>query len=102
MLMCVVFPSGGYSCVFYCNIPLELITCPEQLLFHLANPLLLKVCFPLSSFYQEKHCQQKYNVSCIMILPQYQRKGYGRFLIDFSKLHPILCHLFSIVLKFLK
>lgn len=37
------------------------------------------------SFLQEKHCQQKYNVSCIMILPQYQRKGYGRFLIDFSK-----------------
>lgn len=36
-------------------------------------------------FQQEKHCQQKYNVSCIMILPQYQRKGYGRFLIDFSK-----------------
>lgn len=35
--------------------------------------------------FQEKHCQQKYNVSCIMILPQYQRKGYGRFLIDFSK-----------------
>lgn len=34
---------------------------------------------------QEKHCQQKYNVSCIMILPQYQRRGYGRFLIDFSK-----------------
>lgn len=39
----------------------------------------------LSLFFQEKHCQQKYNVSCIMILPQYQRKGYGRFLIDFSK-----------------
>lgn len=37
------------------------------------------------SLFQEKHCQQKYNVSCIMILPQYQRKGYGRFLIDFSK-----------------
>ncbi len=34
---------------------------------------------------QEKHCAQKYNVSCIMTLPQYQRKGYGRFLIDFSK-----------------
>lgn len=38
-----------------------------------------------SHFLQEKHCQQKYNVSCIMILPQYQRKGYGRFLIDFSE-----------------
>lgn len=38
----------------------------------------------MSVSFQEKHCQQKYNVSCIMILPQYQRKGYGRFLIDFS------------------
>ncbi|XP_078316982.1 uncharacterized protein LOC111118300 isoform X4 [Crassostrea virginica] len=35
-------------------------------------------------FSKEKHCQQKYNVSCIMTMPQYQRKGYGRFLIDFS------------------
>ncbi|KAL1123501.1 hypothetical protein AAG570_002579 [Ranatra chinensis] len=37
-------------------------------------------------FSKEKHCQQKYNVSCIMTLPQYQRKGFGRFLIDFSYL----------------
>lgn len=36
-------------------------------------------------FSKEKHCHQKYNVSCIMTMPQYQRKGYGRFLIDFSK-----------------
>ena len=36
-------------------------------------------------FSKEKHCQQKYNVSCIMTMPQYQRKGYGRYLIDFSK-----------------
>uniref|UniRef100_A0A3Q2PD44 histone acetyltransferase n=1 Tax=Fundulus heteroclitus TaxID=8078 RepID=A0A3Q2PD44_FUNHE len=35
---------------------------------------------------QEKLCQQKYNVSCIMIMPQYQRQGFGRFLIDFSYL----------------
>ena len=35
---------------------------------------------------QEKHCQQKYNVSCIMTMPQYQRQGYGRFIIDFSYL----------------
>ena len=34
---------------------------------------------------QEKSCQQKYNVSCIMTLPPYQRKGYGRLLIDFSE-----------------
>ncbi|XP_025095582.1 histone acetyltransferase KAT6B-like isoform X2 [Pomacea canaliculata] len=37
-------------------------------------------------FSKEKHCQQKYNVSCIMTLPQHQRKGYGRLLIDFSYL----------------
>jgi GNAT superfamily N-acetyltransferase len=34
---------------------------------------------------QEKSCQQKYNVSCIMTLPPYQRQGFGRLLIDFSK-----------------
>ncbi len=37
-------------------------------------------------FSKEKHCAQKYNVSCIMTMPNYQRKGYGRFLIDFSYL----------------
>jgi len=35
---------------------------------------------------QEKFCRQKYNLSCIMTLPQHQRQGYGRFLIDFSQL----------------
>ncbi|XP_013918247.1 PREDICTED: histone acetyltransferase KAT6B [Thamnophis sirtalis] len=35
-------------------------------------------------FSKEKLCQQKYNVSCIMIMPQYQRQGFGRFLIDFK------------------
>lgn len=37
-------------------------------------------------FSKEKHCAQKYNVSCIMTMPQYQRRGFGRFLIDFSYL----------------
>lgn len=37
-------------------------------------------------FSKEKHCSQKNNVSCIMILPQYQNYGYGRFLIEFSYL----------------
>jgi hypothetical protein len=35
-------------------------------------------------FSKEKHCLKKNNVSCIMVMPQYQRSGYGRFLIDFS------------------
>ncbi|XP_063696559.1 histone acetyltransferase KAT6B-like isoform X2 [Culicoides brevitarsis] len=37
-------------------------------------------------FSKEKLCAQKYNVSCIMTMPQYQRRGFGRFLIDFSYL----------------
>uniref|UniRef100_UPI00358E219A histone acetyltransferase KAT6B-like isoform X3 n=1 Tax=Myxine glutinosa TaxID=7769 RepID=UPI00358E219A len=37
-------------------------------------------------FSKEKLCQQRYNVSCLMVLPQYQRLGYGQLLIDFSYL----------------
>merc|ERR1712051_1072919 len=37
-------------------------------------------------FSKEKHCAQKYNVSCIMTMPHYQRQGFGRLLIDFSYL----------------
>ncbi|XP_049284363.1 histone acetyltransferase KAT6B-like [Anopheles funestus] len=35
-------------------------------------------------FSKEKYNQLRYNVSCILTMPQYQRQGYGRFLIDFS------------------
>lgn len=37
-------------------------------------------------FSKEKESQHGYNVACILILPQYQRRGYGRILIDFSYL----------------
>jgi ribosomal protein S18 acetylase RimI-like enzyme len=37
-------------------------------------------------FSKEKHSKYKYNVSCIMVLPQFQNYGYGRFLIEFSYL----------------
>ncbi|CAG8767838.1 4531_t:CDS:2, partial [Acaulospora morrowiae] len=32
----------------------------------------------------EKNCETNYNLSCILTLPQHQRKGYGRLLISFS------------------
>uniref|UniRef100_A0A182UX01 histone acetyltransferase n=1 Tax=Anopheles merus TaxID=30066 RepID=A0A182UX01_ANOME len=41
---------------------------------------------PVGYFSKEKQNQLRYNVSCILTLPQYQRRGYGRFLIDFSYL----------------
>lgn len=37
------------------------------------------------NLFQEKSSNNNYNVSCILTLPPYQRKGYGRLLIDFSK-----------------
>uniref|UniRef100_A0A060TD78 Histone acetyltransferase ESA1 n=1 Tax=Blastobotrys adeninivorans TaxID=409370 RepID=A0A060TD78_BLAAD len=35
-------------------------------------------------FSKEKESADGYNVACILTLPQYQRHGYGRVLIDFS------------------
>ncbi|KPM05895.1 histone acetyltransferase-like protein 1, partial [Sarcoptes scabiei] len=37
-------------------------------------------------FSKEKFSSKRYNVSCIVTLPQYQRCGFGRLLIDFSYL----------------
>ncbi|EEB07085.1 histone acetyltransferase Mst2 [Schizosaccharomyces japonicus yFS275] len=37
-------------------------------------------------FSKEKRSASNYNVSCILTLPTYQRKGYGAFLIEFSYL----------------
>lgn len=40
----------------------------------------------LGYFSKEKNSILKYNVSCILTMPYHQRKGYGRFLIEFSYL----------------
>ncbi|XP_023653859.1 histone acetyltransferase KAT6B isoform X3 [Paramormyrops kingsleyae] len=58
----------------------------EPFLFYILTKNDEKGCHLVGYFSKEKLCQQKYNVSCIMIMPQYQRQGYGRFLIDFSYL----------------
>lgn len=58
----------------------------EPFLFYILTKNDQVGCHLVGYFSKEKHCSQKYNVSCILTLPQYQRKGYGRFLIDFSYL----------------
>ncbi|XP_057681397.1 histone acetyltransferase KAT6B isoform X2 [Corythoichthys intestinalis] len=58
----------------------------EPFLFYILTKNDHKGCHLVGYFSKEKLCQQKYNVSCIMIMPQYQRQGFGRFLIDFSYL----------------
>ncbi|KAA8498568.1 Histone acetyltransferase KAT5 [Porphyridium purpureum] len=35
-------------------------------------------------FSKEKQSEENYNVACILTLPAFQRKGYGKFLISFS------------------
>lgn len=35
-------------------------------------------------FSKEKQSDNNFNLSCIMVLPEWQTKGYGKFLIDFS------------------
>lgn len=41
-------------------------------------------CHPVGYFSKEKFSADEYNLACILTLPPYQRKGYGRFLISFS------------------
>ncbi|MCJ1409315.1 Histone acetyltransferase [Ptychographa xylographoides] len=41
-------------------------------------------CHLVGYFSKEKESADGYNVACILTLPQYQRKGYGKLLIAFS------------------
>ncbi|KAA0204041.1 hypothetical protein HAZT_HAZT003458 [Hyalella azteca] len=58
----------------------------EPFLFYVLTKNDLKGCHLVGYFSKEKLSALKYNVSCIMTMPQYQRQGFGRFLIDFSYL----------------
>ena len=53
----------------------------EPFLFYVLTRNDEKGCHLVGYFSKEKHCSQKYNVSCIMTMPHYQRKGYGCLLI---------------------
>lgn len=44
-------------------------------------------------FSKEKNSFLNYNVSCILALPPYQKQGYGRMLIEFSKYYILLLFL---------
>jgi histone acetyltransferase MYST1 len=39
---------------------------------------------PVGYFSKEKYSDAGYNLACILTFPAHQRKGYGRFIIDFS------------------
>lgn len=58
----------------------------EPFLFYILTETDNEGCHFVGYFSKEKQSLLDYNLSCIMTLPAYQRKGYGQFLIDFSYL----------------
>ncbi|CAD7079793.1 unnamed protein product [Hermetia illucens] len=55
----------------------------EPFLFYVMTLVDSEGCHIVGYFSKEKNSFLNYNVSCILTLPPYQRKGYGRLLIDF-------------------
>ncbi|KAK2034544.1 MOZ/SAS family protein [Colletotrichum zoysiae] len=56
----------------------------DPFLFYVMTTRDDKGCHIIGYFSKEKESADGYNVACILTLPQYQRKGYGRLLIQFS------------------
>ena len=49
-------------------------------------------------FSKEKESSEDYNVACILVLPPYQRKSYGKLLIEFRYLYSLKCaRVFTII-----
>lgn len=58
----------------------------EPFLFYIITEVDEQGCHFVGYFSKEKKSSANYNLSCILTLPQYHRKGYGQLLIDFSYL----------------
>lgn len=58
----------------------------DPFLFYCMTTRDAKGCHLVGYFSKEKESAEGYNVACILTLPQYQRKGFGKLLIDFSYL----------------
>jgi GNAT superfamily N-acetyltransferase len=65
----------------------------RQTLYYDVDPFLFYVmcevdsigCHIVGYFSKEKCSEDGYNLACILSLPPHQRKGYGKFLIQFCK-----------------
>ncbi|KAJ1908906.1 Histone acetyltransferase [Tieghemiomyces parasiticus] len=57
----------------------------EPFLFYILTEVDDEGCHFVGYFSKEKNSGNEYNLSCILVLPIYQRKGYGNLLIEFSK-----------------
>ncbi|VDM95340.1 unnamed protein product [Thelazia callipaeda] len=89
-----VFEVDGHHSKMYCqNICLlAKLFLDHKTLYYDVEPFLFYVVTKNNNsgfhfvgyFSKEKYNSRKHNLSCIMILPSYQKQGFGRFLIDFS------------------
>mmetsp|Transcript_22220 Transcript_22220/g.30568 ORF Transcript_22220/g.30568 Transcript_22220/m.30568 type:complete len:433 (-) Transcript_22220:259-1557(-) len=56
----------------------------EPFLFYVMTECDTKGCHVVGYFSKEKNSPDDYNLACILTLPPFQRKGYGKLLISFS------------------
>lgn len=56
----------------------------DPFLFYVLTENDAKGCHLIGYFSKEKESADEYNVACILTLPQHQRRGYGKYLIEFS------------------
>ena len=56
----------------------------DKFLFYVVTERDARGCHVVGYFSKEKHCAEEYCLACILTLPPYQRKGYGRFLISLA------------------
>jgi len=56
----------------------------EPFLFYIMTECDNRGCHMVGYFSKEKNSQEDYNLACILTLPPFQRKGYGKLLISFS------------------
>lgn len=56
----------------------------EPFLFYIMTECDTRGCHMVGYFSKEKSSQEDYNLACILTLPPFQRKGYGKLLISFS------------------
>jgi len=56
----------------------------EPFLFYIMTECDQRGCHMVGYFSKEKNSQEDYNLACILTLPPFQRKGYGKLLISFA------------------
>ena len=88
------FEIDGHKQKTYCRrlCLLSKLFLDHKTLFYDVDPFLFYILTENSSrgsrilgyFSKEKESMEKYNLACILTLPQHQRKGFGRLLIEFS------------------